>query len=226
MCAGVTWRVIINHKNTLQQEIIDQQYDKYGKFVDEVYKKVQENYWEKISNEELSNLFLLATNKATNQQWQIKSQDREGVVELWHRVMETTTDDKKTETPAMMVDLVLANLKPFGRSRLYSQTETKSLSDTVNNIDETNNRFEQLGIGNSSNDEEVNLAYEKKVKEATNSAEKETVEKAYEVLKDSNSRQRYATSGIEPTVEYKLIDPQIFYIRIKKFSPTTIDEFV
>ncbi len=227
MCAGVAWRTIVNQNKANERAVVEQNYDKYGKFVDEVYTKIQENYWDKITDDQLSKLFLLASKKVTNNdQWTLKSNDKSGVAAMWHEVLKSVEETKKATMTAGMVDVVLANLEPFGRSRLYSQDNTGSLSQTINNINPEVNRFEQLGINAKASDKEVKEAYENKIVEATSAAEKQVINEAYEVLKDSQNRERYEINGAEPTVEYRLIDPEIFYMRIIKFSPTTLNEFV
>ncbi|MEK7203223.1 MAG: S41 family peptidase, partial [Patescibacteria group bacterium] len=38
-------------------------------------------------------------------------------------------------------------------------------------------------------------------------------------------KQKYDSFGIEPTILYRLIKPNILHLRITRFSPTTLDEF-
>jgi C-terminal processing protease CtpA/Prc len=124
------------------------------------------------------------------------------------------------------VDVVMANLKPFGRSRLYSLKEEKALTNTVNNINPETDLTKTLGVGKSATDKEVAAAYETKVKEATTAGEKAAVQQAYKVLKNEDSRSIYTISGVEPTIDYKLLTPSIYYVHMTKFSPTSLDEFV
>ena len=44
----------------------------YVSFVDEVYGKIKENYWKALSDEELTSLFILATEKLTGQPQALK----------------------------------------------------------------------------------------------------------------------------------------------------------
>ena len=80
--------------------------------------------------------------------------------------------------------------------------------------------------------EEVETAYQKKVeelepkKDESPEAKKEyeQAQQAYQTLSDPESRKVYDVSGVEPTMDYKLIRPKIFHLHLKKFSPTTFDE--
>ena len=200
--------------------------NKYESFVSEVYDKIQQNYWEKINDVELSNLFLLATEKVANKQLILSSQDKLGVNKIIDETVATLSAEKKTAFLASVTDVVMANLKPFGRSRLYSEKDSQSLSNNVNNVNPEANYFDILGVGKSADDTAVKSAFEIKTKEATTAAAKAVVEQAYKVLKNEDSRKVYEVSGVEPTIDYKLLTPSIYYIHMTKFSPTSLDEFV
>ncbi|MBI2326591.1 hypothetical protein HYU91_04375 [Candidatus Collierbacteria bacterium] len=200
-------------------------FDKYVAFVLETYDQIKENYWEKISDDELSRTYLLAVDKLSGAAHTLKSHDKKGVEILITAVLKDIKDDKKKEFSVSLVDTVLVNLKPFGRSRLYSQKEAKELSNTVSNIDPSSDLFKTLGVGKNANDQEISRAFSEKSKEATTEAQKAEVKRAYEALGDNESRKLYAVSGVEPTIEYKLINPSIFYVHLTKFSPTTMEEF-
>ncbi|KKR68204.1 MAG: Carboxy-terminal processing protease [Microgenomates group bacterium GW2011_GWA2_40_6] len=197
--------------------------DKYMTFSLEIYDQIKTNYWEKISDDELSNIFLLAVNKLTGKTDSLVSQDKKWVKTLIKGLK--IEEGNKKEFFATMGDLVLANLQPFGRSRLYAQKDEKALSNAVNNVEPGTDRFATLGVDKNADDQKVAEAFVEKSKEATTTAQKAEVKKAYEVLKDEPARKVYAVSGVEPTIEYKLLNPQIFYVHLTKFSPTTLEEF-
>ena len=199
--------------------------DKYVAFVLETYDQIKENYWEKISDDELSRTYLLAVDKLSGAAHTLKSHDKKGVEVLVTTALKDIRDDKKKEFVAALADAVLVNLKPFGRSRLYSQKEAKELSNTVSNIDSASDLFKTLGVDKNANNQEISKAFGEKTKEATTPAEKAAVKRAYEALGDDASRKIYVVSGVEPTIEYKLINPSIFYVHLTKFSPTTMEEF-
>ncbi len=213
--------VLPNREASKPEEKIE---DKYVAFSLEIYDQVKENYWEKISDEELSKIYLLAVDKISGTSHSLKTNNREGVEKLLVDVLKDILPDKKKEFSATLGDMVLANLAPFGRSRLYAQKDEKALTNTVNNINPEQDHLSALGVKEGASDSEVKLAYETKLKEATTSAEKEKIAQSYEVIKDGDSRKIYEESGIEPTIEYRLISPSIFYMHWEKFSPTTMDE--
>lgn len=195
-----------------RQQKVNNYQDKYQKFVSEVWDKIYGNYWEKISDNDLSKLFLLATNKVTGKTLTLKTPDKNGVLMLLNEI------EKKDEV-ATMVDVVMANLQPFGRSRLYSLKEEKSLVNNVNNINPESNYFDKLGVEKGVSAEEIVKKYEASTKTPE-------IEQGYKVLKNADSRQIYAISGVEPTIEYKLLTSSIYYVHMTKFSPTSLEEFV
>jgi len=214
---GIGW--LAANGSQVKEQILGDSKDKYQDFVSEVYDKIQSNYWEKISDKDLSNLFLLAANKVSNKNLNLNSQDKKGVLELI-KTMETK------ENISGVVDVIMANLQPFGRSRLYSLKEEKALTNTVNNVNPSSDLTKTLGVGKSATDKEVAIAYEKKIKEVKTPEQVAEVKQAYKVLKNEDSRKIYAISGVEPTIDYKLLSPSIYYVHMTKFSPTSLDEFV
>lgn len=195
-----------------RQQKVNSYQDKYQKFVSEVYYKIEENYWEKISDNDLSNLFLLAINKVTAKNLTLKTPDKNGVLDLVSLI-------EKKDDLSVVVDMVMANLQPFGRSRLYSLKEEKDLVNNVNNVNPESDYFTKLGVGKSATTEEI----VKKYNELTKTPE---IEQAFMVLRNEDSRKIYAVSGVEPTFEYKLLSPSIYYVHMTKFSPTSLEEFV
>lgn len=191
--------------------------DIYLAFLTEVYETIQENYWEKISDEELSDLFIRATEKLIDQPQDQNSKDKASLKKhLEDRLQRIEDEDKKREFTTRLADIVLANLKPFGRSRLYTKKEEKTLSNNVKNIS-GKDYYQVLGLEKGALQEEIEQAYLK--------AEKtEVVEYAYRVLADPFSRKIYDETGAEPTIDYKLLRPRIFYLKLKKFSPTSLEE--
>lgn len=207
-----------------EKKVLGEKKDIYIEFVDEVYDKIKENYWEKISDQELSGVFLAGIDKLTKQPQSLATADKNGVEKLLAEILKNIGEDKKQEFIATLADVTLANLKPFGRSRLYVEKDEKALSNVVNNINPGSDYFKDLGVGKDASDAEIRKAFEIKSKGATTEAKKAEIKRAYEVLKDSEARKVYEVSGVEPTVEYKLLTPEIFYVRWSKFSPTTLEE--
>ena len=205
--------------------------DIYTKFTAEIYDKIQENYWEKISDKDLSSLYKAGVEKISGIPQVLKSQNKEGVLKLIEKTLKNKDAQKKKEFVARLGDIVLANLKPFGVSRLYTPKQEKELSQKVSNIDTSVNLYEALGIDKNASQKELEKAYQGKVsvlsKEKTPEAEEKLsqINRAYETLSNPEQRKTYDESGVESTVVSKLVRPDIFYIQVKRISPSTPEEF-
>lgn len=204
--------------------------DVYLAFTNEVWDTIQTNYWEKISDDQLANLFIAATEKIFAKPQVLEKKDRQAVTALIAQTLKTMpAPDQKKEYVTTMADLVLANLQPFGRSRLYTQKEEKTLSNNVNNISGVD-QYGVLGIPKGASEAAIQKAYEEKSeqlkKTETPEAKQQLAEldKAQQTLADQNSRQLYDTAGVETTVEYQSLNQDIFYLHILRFSPTTLDD--
>jgi len=181
--------------------------DKYIVFTLEVYDKVKENYWDKITDEQLSNLYVLASEKLTNQPQPNKPKNKTEVQKMVTKVLKEISDEqKKKEYVTQLADIVLANLQPFGRSRLYSRKEEINLKNRVENRNPEVDNYQVLDV--------------KKEQELAQ------VQKAFQSLSDDENRKLYDQSGVEPTIENRFLRPEIFYIHLTKFSPTTVDELL
>lgn len=199
----------------------------------EVYDTIQKNYWDKLSEEQLNNLYLLGAEKLTGKPLADKPKDKRGLQRILTRIIKKINqEEKKKEFTTTLADIVLANLQPFGRSRLYSQKEETNLQNRVENKNPEVNQYQVLGVEKNAPAEEIQKTYEKKQEELKQEKTPEAQQKlaqlnnAYKVLADTDNRKVYDQSGVEPTMEYKLLRPEIFYIHITKFAPTTIDELV
>jgi C-terminal processing protease CtpA/Prc len=133
-------------------------------------------------------------------------------------------EDKKKEFTTQLANLILTNLKPAGRSALYTMQDKEKLGNRVENINPQTDLYETLGIEKNASPEKLEEAYKNKVAEVESQTELEQVKYAYEVLSDSAQKQRYDKAGVEPTVFASLIRPNILHLYIKKISPTTLDE--
>lgn len=199
-------------------------------FTQELYNTVKEKYWDSINDDNLSNLFLLATKKATGTEPVLASKDLGGVLQMVSAA--TANKETKVELVAQIGDLVLANLQPFGRSRLFTQTQTQELVNTVINKDENSNLYAALGVDQEADSKKLESAYNAKRKELSSKKDEASIqqlaliERAWLTLKDEATRKNYNEKKTEATVEGKEISKDIFYVRIIKFSPVTLDEFV
>lgn len=198
--------------------------NKYIAFVDEVYGVIKDNYWNKLSDEQLNNIFVLATEKITGQIQNIKPKDENELEKMLEKLMDNyDSDQKKAEFCSTLTDMVLTNLEPFGRSRLYTLKDEKALSDNVSNKTEVD-QYKVLEVEKTASEAGIKKAYEVALKKPENKEKVEEIKKAYKVLSDPVSKKNYDLAGVEPTMDYKLIKPNVFYIHLTKFSPTTFDE--
>ncbi|MGI5826599.1 MAG: S41 family peptidase [Patescibacteria group bacterium] len=207
--------------------------DKYVAFLSEVYDLIKENYWDKIPDDQLCNLFVLGAEKLLAQPQANPPKDKAGLQKMLEKMLkEIGEEQKKKEFATNLADIVLANLQPFGRSRLYSRKEETQLKNTVENRNPEVNQYQVLEVPKEASQEEIKQSYEEKTQELKkdNSPEAQQklaqVNKAYQVLADTDARKVYDESGVEPTMEYKLLTPNIFYIHLTKFSPTTMEELL
>lgn len=206
--------------------------NKHTAFILEGYDLIKENYWKALSDSDLADSYILAVEKIIGQPQQIKVSDKKNLEKLVDGVLDQIdNEENRKEFSARLTDMVLANLEPFGRSRLYTQKDEKDLTANVKNVTETD-YYEVLGVSKDAGQEEIDKAYQEKAKEwdpkTNDSSEAEEkfaqVKQAKKVLADNASRNLYDQDGIDPTFDYRLITPDIFYLHLKKFSPTTFDE--
>ncbi|OGZ31885.1 MAG: hypothetical protein A2V69_00525 [Candidatus Portnoybacteria bacterium RBG_13_40_8] len=202
----------------------------YEEFLSEIYDKIQENYWNKISDEELATLFRLGLEKLTNAPQSLKSNDKSGMIETTNKIIDKLEENKKKDFTAQLAHLVLWNLKPFGRSALYVKKDEENLKNRVMNINPQENLYSVLGVEDNANQEKLNEAYRNKVNELDNQEteeakqELEKVKYAYEVLSNAENKKRYDETKTEPTVFGKLIRPTILHLYISKISPTILED--
>lgn len=205
--------------------------DQYAAFSGEVYEKIKQNYWEKISDADLSNLFKLAAEKVSGRNEKLLSSDKSGVLAMIGENIRDADNQKRTDFIAEVMDIVLANLKPFGRSRLYSEKQIQGLAETVNNVDVSVNLYEILGVPRGASPKEITKAYRKKNQDLKNDKSPQAAEKlaqisrAYQALSEPEKKKTYDQTGAEPTIIFKLLKSNIAYLQIKRFSPVTLGDF-
>lgn len=206
--------------------------DKDTQFFSEIYNLIKNNYWDKgVDDMPLSNLYLLAIQKLTSKTLAITSQDEQGVEKLIKEATKTMDPEHKIAFIAQLSDVVLQNLQPFGRSRLYGEKMITDIQNEVKNADPGKNLYGDLNVSNSSSQQEIAVAYESKMNELQSQKqtpevlqEIQEVQRAYDTVGDSEARKTYDTSGVESTISYKLINPRIFYMRLTRFSPTSLED--
>lgn len=213
----------------LNQE--QKQTNPYLAFLQEVRDIIQKNYWDTLTETQLVQLHVLAMEKLTALTLGDTIQTFEELDQKILELLDQYPDEqKKNEFSAQLADLVLANLEPFGRSRLYSEKLQQELVERVNNIDPEADHYQALGVDNDVSQEEIEQAYQEQEQILANddseAAQKKLaqIQAAHETLASQETRARYDQAGVNPTMEWRLVTPQIFYLKIKQFSATTIQE--
>ncbi|MBM3208760.1 hypothetical protein FJZ40_00500 [Candidatus Shapirobacteria bacterium] len=228
---GLGWTAAsFYQRKTELSSVTKAQDDPHTTFLIEVYDKIKENYWDKISDERLGGLFQLGIEKLTGQIQTGKIGQKKDFEKTLNQVLKEIDPGKKKEFSASLADMVLANLAPSGRSRLYTQKEEKNLAENVKNINPEVNQYEALGINKDASAAAIEKAYQEKTNELRKERSEETrqklaqIERARQILANPETRQVYDQSGIEPTMDYRLLLPDILYLHLTKFSPTSFDE--
>ncbi|MBL7156033.1 MAG: DnaJ domain-containing protein [Candidatus Pacebacteria bacterium] len=205
--------------------------DIYITFLFEVYNKIQENYWDKITDEQLRDLFEKGAEKITNWPQILDSNDKNGLEKMFIKIMKDMNQAQKQEFSSQIANIVLANLQPYGRSGLYTTQDEQILQNRVNNVNLETDLYNNLGLVKNASEKEIQQAYKDKKHELELDESPETAQKlekinyTFQVLSDPIKKQVYDESGIEPTILSKLLDSGIFYIKIKKISPNSFEEF-
>lgn len=226
-----------NEKKGGKSEVLgdETEKNKYVLFVDEVFEVISKNYWNSLTEDQLAKIFALATEKITNQPQGGVIESRVAVAKMVEEVLENyDSEEKKKQFCGTLADMVLSNLEPFGRSRLYTMKDEKALSDNVNNKNLGEDRYQTLNVAKDADEKAIAAAFEKEKIKLEPEAEKnpevakklEEVKQAYKVLSDPEAKKVYDLSGAEPTIDYKLLSPRVFYMHITKFSPLTFEELV
>lgn len=215
-------------KNTIRTETKDP----YFEFLAETYNKIKENYWNKISDEQLAHLYQLAAERTTSQPQSVNKPNLEGIRGVWQNLSATANADLKKEETVKIVSLVLGNLEPFGRSGLYTQKDELTLKNEVQNVNLQKDLYKDLGVGKEASSTAINQAFKKQVADLSKQSSAEAkqklkdVEYAHKVLTDQVNKQIYDKTGGEPTVFTSLLNPAVAYLKIKQMSPATLEEFV
>ncbi len=188
-------------------------------FIGEIYDKIKENYWDNISDAQLIEMFKNASSALGNPLAQkIESKDQ-------------LIKNLDLNQVAKLVSQVLALLPPVGRSGLYTQKNEEQLKNTVNNVNPEKDLYKDLGLTKGASSQAVQAAYQKKSEDLKKENTPASLEKlkqitySKDVLTKPDTKLRYDTAQVEPTVFTKIIGSTL-YIQFKKFSPSSYDEFI
>jgi hypothetical protein len=202
----------------------------HTEFLLEIWDIIKENYWEKLPDDQLANLYKLGSEKLAGKPVTAVPKTKEETISIVETIIKDMDPAKKKEFTVTLGDIVLANLKPFGRSRLFSQKQQEELKNTVENKDPKTDLYATLEVPKDAPKEEIVQKYEEKTKTVdtkTTEGQKQMAEldRAKNALANDEARKNYDEQKVEPTVISEIIKPDIFYIRIYKISPQTFDEF-
>jgi hypothetical protein len=209
----------------------------YVRFDMEAYDLIVKNYWQTPTDAAMSQLFQSSLVKAlslmniNDASTSLATTDRTGTAELLANAFSyATTTDSKKNLAAGILQVALFNLPPNGRDELLSQTQQVALQQEVNNVNPSKNLYDNLGVPTGVPVSVVNAAYAKQsatLAASTSPAAKvqlAQVTYAHQVLSDTQTKARYDTSQVEPTI-FSTIMGSTLYINISKMSPTTLPEF-
>lgn len=201
-------------------------------FINEVYDKIKENYWNNISDAEILDLFKSSIERNGGQIMIPKFDNKDKLFSGLKEATKEMDEEKKNKFIAIVAGSVLATLNPPGRSGLYTAKQEEQLKNTVENINPGKDLYKDLGVSKGASEEAVAKAYEQKSLELAKDKTPEAKEKlkqisyAKEVLSKDDTKNRYDQKGVEPTIFTKIYPPGILYVQFKKFSPTSYDEFI
>ena len=205
--------------------------DPYGEFLTEIYGKIKDNYWDKLSDDQLSGLFRLGLERLTANPQALPSKDVKGVVTLLAKAAKGLNNDQKKEMATKLAGVVINSLSPAGRNALYTKKEETNLKNLVQNINPEKDLYKDLGVGKTAKQEDIKKVYEEKSaaleKESSPAAMAELakIKYAYDVLSKTENKQKYDTTGAEPTVFGKTLKPTVFYLKLGRVSPDSFQEF-
>ncbi len=204
----------------------------YLAFTDEVYDTVQKNYWDSISNQQLTKLYQDASDKLLGKHVALPTPDKTGLETMMTQAMAGFTITQKNLYTSLLSANVLNNLPPTGRGALYTQASQQALMYELNNINPKQNLYADLGVANNASQQQIQQSYQQQStdlsKQNTPAAKQKLakINNAYATLAKPASKQLYDAQGIQATIVSKQIPPKIFYLHFVRFSPTTsIKEF-
>lgn len=148
----------------------------YVTFLSEVYDKIKQNYWEALTDEELGNLFKLTIEESIGKSLKLEIKNKDDFKTMMIEVMKIIKEDKKKEFSTAIVHLVLQNLKPAGRSALYTVQEKKDLDNRVKNVNPETGQVEPTVIARLVRSDILHL-YIKKISPTTLDELKKETEK-------------------------------------------------
>lgn len=204
--------------------------DPHIAFTSEVYDTIIQNYWKLTDESDLNKLFQTGTEKLTGQLYNQQLTTKQDLLDFLQTTLKQyDSNDKKTEFTATLADLVLSNLEPFGRSRLYTKKMQDDLSNTVANVDPQIDHYQVLGVDKHASLDQINKAYQDQIKHLDPTKDSDKIAKldtAKNTLSDQFNKKLYDQKGVQPSTNYQIIGTDTLYLKINKFTYTTFEEMV
>ncbi len=200
-------------------------------FVEEVYDKIKDNYWNNISDAELLDLFKLSLDKNGGQISIAKFENKDKLLDSITTATSGMNEEAKLKFLTSVVSSVLSTLQPVGRSGLYTEKQEEQLKNTVANINPEKDLYKDLGLTKGASETAIIKAFNESAQKLSSDSSKEAKDQlkqlvyAKDTLTEADKKQRYDQNKAEPTIFNKVIEPNILYVQFKKFSPTSLDEF-
>lgn len=208
-----------------------QEADPYVRFDMEAFDKIEANYWNKVSDADLAQLFQLSLQKVTGGQVALASTTRTGVAQMIAGVMKTATSTDAEKNIALNTVIVaLYNLAPAGRDQVLSQQQETALRQEVSNVNPQKDLYGDLGVQKDATPSQIDAAYQAKVAalakstSSTTPAEKKQVAYAHQVLSNQVYKTFYDNGGVEPTVFAHVLGHTL-YLDLSQIAPTTLQQF-
>ncbi len=199
-------------------------------FLLEIFDQVKQRYWDKIDEATLGGIYQRGLAKLTNSTVELNPPTRVGLEALLTKTMQPMSEAEQKTLAVSLGDVVLANLNPFSRSRLYSTKNEQALQNEVNNTDPTTDLYHTLGVSKTATSAEITKAFEQRSSElkqskATDAADKlAQVGRAYSAVGTAQARTQYDKSGVEPTVTGHIVQRKTLALKITRISPPTVQE--
>ena len=114
----------------------------YIQFINDVYSTIKNNYWEKISDKELTALFQKGAEKITGRNILTEIDNLPELDSEIYKIINQKKNEDKEKFVSQLANIVLVNLKPFGRSSLYNQKKQIELAEKVENINQKTGKKE------------------------------------------------------------------------------------
>lgn len=200
-------------------------------FVSEVYDKIKENYWDNISEAQILDLFKLSMDKNGGNITVAKFEDKNKLLNSLDKATSAMKEGQRNNFYVSVINSVLTSLSPPGRSGLFTTKQEEQLKNTVANVNPEKDLYKDLGLAKGASEAAVAAAYKEKADQLARDQSPETKEKlkqiayAKDTLTQKDTKEKYDTNKIEPTIFTKIPSPGILYLQFKKFSPTSLEEF-